>query len=273
MSKPSRLLTFLDEKNGFSLSILDARELIAELAVLHKLQGNGFEYLRDSILTALPMITFLKAGEGFGLYIDSSKPYFRLKIEANSLGNMRTLLIPETFCEFPEKIYGQGRLSKTYANTPYTSVIPLKGISFHNVVNSILKNSYQVQSEVRLINQADFSILVMKLPALNVNKVTIDQTLSLPEYWLKYQSSFNHILSQNPSEEQIQKEMENLSYQYLQGRDVQFSCPCSRDRMILNLKGIASHSIDELFEEGKETLTTHCDYCKKSYTISRAELR
>ncbi len=273
MSKPSRLLTFLDEKNGFSLSILDARELIAELAVLHHLQGEGFHYFRDSVLTALPMISFLKPGEGFGLYIDSEKPYFRLKIEANSLGNMRTLLIPDTFCEFPEKIYGQGRLSKTYDRTPYTSVIPLNGISFQEVVNSILKDSYQVQSEVRLISQADFSVFVMKLPALNVNKVNNEKGLSLPEYWLQHQTNFNQLLTQNPSEELILSEMQKLNYEYLQGRDVQFSCPCSRDRMILNLKGITSHSTEELFEEGKETLTTYCDYCKKSYTISRAELR
>lgn len=272
MSKPSRLLTFLDEKNGFSLSIFDGRELIANLAVLHHLQGEGFHYFRDSVLTALPMISFLKNGEGFGIYIDSEKPYFRLKIEANANGNMRSLLIPEDFSEFPEHIHGQGRLTKISGHSPYTSIIPLKGSSFREVVNSILKDSYQVQSEIRLIHNADFSVFLMKLPNINVNKQEIAKRLSLPEYWLQHQAEFNEILGSNPDEETIIKKMTQKSYEYLSGRDVEFKCPCSKERMILGLKGIKSTSHDELFESGKNTLNAHCDYCKKDYEISREDL-
>jgi len=272
MPTPSRLLTFLDETNGFSINVFDGRELIAELAIVHRLQGKGFHYFRDAVLTALPMISFLKPREGFGLYIDSETPYFRLKIEANSSGSMRTLLIPETFTDFPETIFGQGRLTKTFDTNPYTSIIPLNGVNFKNVINNILKDSYQVQSEIHLMSNADFSVLIMKLPALNVNKTNNEIGLSLTEYWLQNQIDFNRILSLNLSEEEILSEMKKKSYQFLIGRDVQFYCPCSRERTILSLKGIKSHSHEDLFEEGKNTLETHCDYCKKNYIISKDDL-
>lgn len=272
MSKPSRILTFLDEKNGFSVSIFDGRELIAELAILNHLQGKGFEYFRNSILTALPMTSFFKTGEGFGLYIDSEQPYFRLKIEANAAGHMRTLLLPENFVEFPEKISGQGRLTKISGHMPYTSVIPLNDISFHQVVNNILKDSYQVQSEIRLVHNADFSVFMMKLPNLNYNKEETQKRPNLPEYWMQHQAAFNVVLGANPNEETIITEMKNLGFDYLSGRDIQFHCPCSKERMVLGLKGIKSSTHEELFEAGKDSLTAHCDYCKKDYIITKEDL-
>ncbi len=272
MSKPSRLLTFLDEKNGYSISIFDGRELIAYLATLHHLKGKGFDYFRDSVLTALPMISFFKTGEGFGIYVDSEKPYFRLKIEANASGHMRTLLLPETFTEFPEKISGQGRLTKISNSIPYTSILPLHNLSFNQLVNNILKDSYQVQSEIRLVHNADLSVFIMKLPNINYNKIEASKRPSPAEYWMQHQAAFNVVLGSNPNEETIIDEMKKLGFDYLSGRDIQFNCPCSKERMVLGLKGIKSSTHEELFEPGKDSLTAHCDYCKKDYIITKEDL-
>jgi len=272
MAKPSRLYTFLDDENGFSFSVLDGRELIAELAVIRNLKGSGFEYFKNSVLTALPMISFLKSGEGFGLYIDSEKPYFRLKIEANSAGNMRTLLFPENFNDLPKKLNGQGRLSKIFDKTPYTSIIRLEEMSFSEVVNSILKNSYQVQSEVHLIDDADFSVLIMKLPEINVNKTPQKTRPDHKQYWMMMKDSLQKILGANPSEEEVISKISALGSQYLHGRDVQFHCPCSKERMIANLKNLMVRSDEDLFDEGANTLQTHCEYCNKDYVISKEEL-
>ena len=55
------------------------------------------------------MVNFLKPGESLGFYIDSEEPYFRFKIELSNTGTFRTLLLPEEFENFPDKI----KLSET----------------------------------------------------------------------------------------------------------------------------------------------------------------
>jgi len=126
MLHESNLSSFLDEKNKFILHFFEGQKLIHDLAIINNLQGKGFAFFRDAVLMFQPMITFLKAEEGFGFYIDSKDPYFMLKIETNSLGNMRTLLMPDNFNKFPEKIIGISRLTKISgkkSENQYTTLI------------------------------------------------------------------------------------------------------------------------------------------------------
>ena len=64
---------------------------------------------------------------------------------------------------------------------------------------------------------------------------------------------------------------EEKGYAYLGSRQISFFCPCSKDRMVLNLRGLYSGDIDHLFEE-KDSLEIKCDYCRKVYDISKAEV-
>jgi molecular chaperone Hsp33 len=112
----SRLYSFLDHKNGFNIHFLEGQKLIHDLVLLHPMQRQGFAYFRDTFLGLLPIIFFLKPGESLGIYIDSENPYFRLKIETNSSGHTRTLLLPEEFNLFPEKITGNIRISKIFSS-------------------------------------------------------------------------------------------------------------------------------------------------------------
>ena len=185
MLPESRLYSFIDQKEGFTLHFLEGQKLIKDLAVIHQIIGAGFNYFRDAILTFQPMIAFLKPGEGLGVYIDSDSPYFRLKIEMSDQGQMRTLLLPENFNEFPKKIDGRCRIVKLMPgeNAPYTSIINLEDIDFHQVVNKILTESYQVKSEVYLSENSDQSLMLMKLPEINVNKVQTNYSKSIDQYW------------------------------------------------------------------------------------------
>jgi integrase len=148
------------------------------------------------------MITFLKPGESLGVYIDSEEPYFRFKIETNYTGSMRTLLLPEEFSAFPEKLTGKARISKIFPNTtPYTSIINMDNDDASEVVNNILKESYQTKSKVITSDSLDQSIMFTKLPRVEIKKVIEDlDDIPLSEYILqknKFVTSVfkNHILS------------------------------------------------------------------------------
>lgn len=273
MLATSRLYSFLDHEKGFNINFFEGQKIIHDLVLLHPMQGSGFAYFRDTFLGLLPIITFLKPGESLGLYIDSEDPYFRLKIETNSAGHTRTLLLPEEFNLFPMKISGKARVTKIFpgSKSPYTSMIELRGVETKEVINQIFSESYQTASEVIVAELSDQSIMVTKLPSLNVNS-NIDETLSRKEY-IKKHSAFFHDVFELASDdiEKIVKIFEDKGYAYLGSRQVSFFCPCSKDRMIVNLRSLYSADMNDLFDE-QDMVEIKCDYCRKMYNISKAEV-
>ena len=268
----SRLYSFLDHKNGVNLHFLEGQKLIHDLVLLHPKQGTGFAYFRDTLLGIMPIIFFLKPSESLGIYIDSEDPYFRLKIETNSAGHTRTLLLPEEFNLFPSQISGKIRITKTAQHsTPYTSMLDLKDQDNKEVMNQILRESYQTNSEVIVADQSDQSIMVTKLPPLNVNS-NYDETDSRKQYIQKNEAFFQEVFDMALDDiEKIVKKFEDNGLAYLGSRQVNFFCPCSQERMVLNLRNLYATDIDELFSE-QSTLEIKCDYCRKVYHVSKADI-
>jgi molecular chaperone Hsp33 len=274
MLATSRLYSFLDHKNGFNVHFLEGQKLIHDLVLLHPMQGAGFAYFRDTFLGLLPIIFFLKPGESLGLYIDSEDPYFRLKIETNSAGHTRTLLLPEEFNQFPMKINGKARVTKLFSNhaQPYTSVIALDEVETKDVINNIFKESYQTNSEVIVGEVSDQSIMVTKLPPINVNS-NIDETISRKEFIKKNKHFFHDVFETATDDiEKIVKMFEDKGFAYMGSRQIDFFCPCSKDRMVLNLRGLYKDDLDELFAKDA-TVEIKCDYCRKKYEITKAEVQ
>jgi molecular chaperone Hsp33 len=273
MLATSRLYSFLDHKNGFNIHFLEGQKVIQDLVLLHPMQSSGFSYFRDIFLGLLPIIFFLKPQESVGIYIDSENPYFRLKIETNSAGHTRTLLLPEEFNLFPMKINGKVRVSKIFQNhlNPYTSVIDLSETETKEVINRILSESYQTNSEVIVSEISDQSIMVTKLPPTNVNS-SLDESLSRSGF-IKQHAHFFHEVFESASNdiEKIVNLFEEHGFSYMTSRQIDFFCPCSKERMMINLKGLYASDIDHLYE-GKDSIEIKCDYCRKVYHISKDQL-
>jgi molecular chaperone Hsp33 len=259
----SRIYTFLDEKNSFLLHFFEGQKLIHDLALIHVIKGQGFSYFRDCVLGAEPIIAFLKNEEGIGIYVDSEDPYFRLKIETGHHGQVRCLLLPENLTQLPETLNGVCRVSKIFpaGEHSYTSVIELKNTSFSEVINHILKESYQIECEVKISQDSDQSILIMKLPSMAYDN------------WKKNEVSINGVLKKGINKyEEVQKNFESLGLIFVAAKEVKYFCPCSKDRMIQSIRGLSPETTEDLFSlEGKE-LETKCDYCKKVYHINKAEI-
>ncbi|MBC7429515.1 MAG: Hsp33 family molecular chaperone HslO [Bacteriovorax sp.] len=275
MLPESRLYSFIDQKEGFTLHFLEGQKLIHDLAVIHSVIGGGFQYFRDAILSFQPMISFLKPGEGLGVYIDSEEPYFRLKIEMSEIGQMRTLLLPEDFNQFPRKISGKCRIVKLLPGElqPYTSIINLDDIDFHQVVNKILIESYQSNSEVFLSQDSDQSLMIMKLPEINVNKIQTNYIMSIEQYWKTIEAKTHKLYEMGTTEQtDIQKHFENEGMLFLGSKEIKFKCTCSRERMFEGVRSLVwSSGIEVVFEPHEKTIETKCDYCKTSYLLTRQE--
>lgn len=275
MLPESRLYSFIDQKEGFTLHFLEGQKLINDLAIIHHVIGGGFQYFRDAILSFQPMISFLKPGEGLGVYIDSDEPYFRLKIEMSEQGQMRTLLLPEDFKLFPQKISGKCRIVKLLPGEthPYTSIIKLDDIGFHQVVNQILVESYQFNSEVFLSEDSDQSIMLMKLPEINVNRVQTNYVMTINQYWKKIEAHAQKLYEMGTTEQvDIQAHFENEGMLYLGSKEIKFKCTCSRERMFEGVRSLIwASGIESVFEPEEKSIETKCDYCKTSYLLMREE--
>jgi len=271
MLHESNLYSFLDEKNKFILPFFEGQRLIHDLAIINNFKGKGFAYFRDAILMFQPMIAFLKQGEGYGFYVDSKDPYFMLKIETNFLGNMRTLLLPENFDDFPEHITGISRLTKIsgkQGENQYTTLIELNSVGLDQVANKILKDSYQVDAKVFLSDTSDQSLLLLKLPHKEGHK-------ELEDYWLERKDPIGQIFNQGlDTGDKIKSAFEKLDLVFLGDKEVKFRCSCSREQMLGSVKILINSgtSADSLFDEGKDTFEANCDYCKTAYLITREDL-
>jgi molecular chaperone Hsp33 len=269
----SRLYSFLDHKNGFNIHFLEGQKLIEDLVLNHPMQGSGFAYFRDTLLGIMPIIFFLKPGETLGIYIDSENPYFRLKIETGSTGHTRTLLLPEEFNIFPMKITGNVRVTKVFPNqkAPYTSMIEVKDVDAMGLINQVFEESYQTNSEVVVSEISDQSVMVTKLPPMNVNS-NIDESIPRKEFTKKHKAFFHEMFEAATTDiEKIVKGFEDKGFAYLGSRQLNFFCPCSQERMVLNLRGLYSKDIDELFSKD-DSVEIKCDYCRKVYKITKADL-
>jgi molecular chaperone Hsp33 len=271
----SRLYSFLDPAQGFALHFFDGQKLIHDLAITHNLKGDGFAFFRDSVLGSMTLISFLKPGESLGIYLDSSEPFFRLKIETNHAGFVRTLLIPEEFETFPETITGITRVTKLFPHgkNPYTSVVSFNQEHSDNVVNRLIQESYQANAKTIVSTTSDQSFIVNKLPKHNVNSEISDDSLSLERYLSTHEDFFHKIFQQNLSGvETVVKPFEKKGLSYLSSRPVEFYCPCSKERMEDNLRMLYAQDPESIFA-GKQTLEAKCDYCKKIYIIDRSDLK
>jgi molecular chaperone Hsp33 len=150
-------------------------------------------------------------------------------------------------------------------------MLELKEVDTKDLINRVLAESYQTNSEVIVGEMSDQSIMVTKLPPINVNS-TLEESISREEYIKKHKSFFHSVFELATDDiEKIVKKFEDHGYTYLGSRQIGFFCPCSQERMVLNLRGLYSGDIDELFKDGN-SINLKCDYCRKDYQITKAEI-
>lgn len=272
MLNKSRLYTFLDNKTGFSISFIEGQRLIADLATIHNFNKDALHFHRNTVLTSMQLLNFLKPKENLGFYIDSNEPYFRFKLELHHSGSMRTLLLPLEFSSFPKKITGSVRLTKIFSDSkvPYSSILQANNEEYEDLINNILKDSYQTNSQILLASTTDQSVMVTKLPPMNI-KVEVWEDITLKEYINEKKTFLEDLFNRNlNSTEEIISYFGSHSFQYLMSKEIEFSCPCSKDRMMQNLFTLHQHDLEEVFQ-GDNSIDITCDYCNKVYEIHKNE--
>ncbi len=272
----SRLLTFIDEARIFALYFLEGQRLIRDLALIHPVQGAGFAYFREVVLSVQPMIALLKGREQLGFYLDSEAPYFRLKLETGHQGSSRCMLLPEDFHEFPEHLTGTVRVQKLFNDNrkPYQSILEARELPLREVINQVLRESYQVNSVVTVSPHSDQSVMLHQLPPLPNDPDEYEYSPeALEQRRQELAKGIEDVFAQALTGSQaLATALQPLGFRLLAERTVTFACPCSRDQMIRNIHLVYAGEHKSLFEPGEDHLEVTCEYCKTRYEISRMDL-
>jgi molecular chaperone Hsp33 len=271
----SRLYTFMDESREFALSFFEGQRLIHDLALLHAIQGRGFAYFRDVVLSVQPMITFLKTGEQFGFYIDSTEPRFRLKIETEHGGETRCTLVPDSFRDFPEAMHGLVRVMKLFPGNraPYESVLQARGLALGEIVNRVLADSFQMHSLVRVSRESDQSVLLHRLPAMSDHDRYADTQEAVEQRSGEIEGALGRLLARAMTvPDEVRDAFAAEEFRLLASRPVRFRCNCSQPRMVANVKSLGEDTARGLFDPGQEFVEITCEYCKQTYRVTRADL-
>ena len=272
MLPESRLLSFIDNKEGYAVHFLEGQKLIHDLALLHEFSPQGFAWFRDCVLSVQPMISLLKRGEGFGFFLTGDKPQFRLNFETGFHGQMRSMLTPRNFSHPPAEVHGSCRLVKILPgkeSTPFQSIIEVKGLTLPKIINSVLEKSFQMQSEVLISEVSDQSVIFTRLPEDASGNTA---PLSAREYRLRMTASLRELFAAgHTGDKPIVESLTELGLKYLTAREVRFRCSCSRERVTSVMKQLIQ-SGQLTLKEDEESLETACEYCNKPYSITRKEL-
>ena len=269
----SKIFKFIDNRYNFIFHFLEAQELIHDQAITHGFNAQGLAFLRELVLSTQPLISFLKPGEGLGIYIDSDNPKFMFKLETNYSGQMRTLLMPEDFDQFPKTLTGNCRLTKVQPGkyAPYTSIIKLNKTPIAEAANKILSESYQVNNQVLVSQNTDQSLMIGKLPIISGR----DQFEDIPieEYFTRNKTLIDQVFSMIGGEEKdIVQELAKHKLVFQGSVPVTFHCHCSHQKMVDNLRTLQADDQQHLFEEGNNFIELKCDYCKTLYKITKDEV-
>jgi molecular chaperone Hsp33 len=275
MSKESRLYSFLNQEKGVLVHFLDGQETLNHICSLYDFSHEAKDFYKAIILGLETMISFLKAGEGFGVYIDSDSPYFRFKIETNDSGRYRTLLMPHTLENIPAKITGICRFTKILPGNknPYTTILDFKDKTLPEILNTILKDSFQFNANLSIDLDANQAMLVHRLPDLQIDKTYRENRPELKELVQLFSSDFDKLAGiQDKTQGDIQSTFEQKTLSFIGSKKIHFECNCSKERMATGIVSLVnSQGFDHVFEQDK-TIEANCDYCLTSYVFTREEI-
>lgn len=261
--------------DGYALSFVscpDTAQMIGHAQ--HGLTGDALEMHGKAMCAAMLMATRLKGRGLLSLAIHSDYGQVRdLRIDAMGLGHVRALTRIDSEAK---ELLGTGTLSVSKqledAAQPYTSSVPINSDRIIHLCNAYLHSSEQVQAVIchdvrvndNIVERAN-AIYLERLPAADkhpdchLNKCYDDIYESKQDYMELDGASDDEAL--------IAKVFGAGEFEKLRQYDVQFYCPCAKERYMDTLRGFSKQQLGELVNE-HGVIVTICDFCKTQYDIA-----
>ena len=264
-----------------AISWIDASSVVPEIAAQHRAVGAPQQALAEVILSALALSTRLKGQGTVSVSCESTGDGLKnVRADAMGLGSVRGMVRPHGDDLSPEQGLEAGKFTvqRQLAGTdnPYRSVSESDASSPIARMNEFLRISEQVQATVipdvvladNMVQRAR-ALYVEVLPGApepGVNEIT-----DMVRGWIDGQvprlnwaeiadgvAVTRHLFGAEACIE-------------LRRYDVQFFCPCSRERFVNGLRGFAQEELKSLVND-HGIIETTCDFCQTQYDIPLDEV-
>ncbi len=265
--------------DGFALSYVRC-EATAELVghQQHKLSGATLEFATKGMIASLLMGTRLKGRGMLSLNVQCDLGRIRdFRCDAMGMGYVRALI---RTVDDGDALIGNGNLTVMKqiegSDQPFQSTVPINHDRFIHACNAYLRSSEQVQALMcyditineNTVERAN-GFYLERLPAADKHP---DCHLS-NVYDELYESKQDYVrIDDKGNDEEVIGELFGKGeLKKLRQYDVQFHCPCNKQRYADTLRAFGKDQLKELVNE-KGVVPTICDFCLSEYEIPLDDL-
>ena len=263
------------------------REVVETARKAHDLSPVASAAL-GRLLTGAGMMGIMMKGEKdlLTIQVQGDGPIGNITVTADSLGNVKGFVgNPQVMLPANAKgkldvsgAVGQGSLrviKDLGMKEPYVGTVDLQTGELAEDLTYYFVTSEQIPSAVGLgvlmnkdntVRQAG-GFIIQLLPFAE------EETIAKLEQNLSGISSVTTLLEEGHTPESLlETVLEGFDIEYVDRRETQFSCNCSKERVEKALISIGRKELNEMIQEGK-TIETKCHFCNKAYHFTVEELK
>src|SRR5699024_3422648 len=242
--------------------------------------------LGRSLTITMLMGTMLKGDDSLTTTIAGDGPLGQIVADANAQGDVRGF-VHNPYVDFPvneqgkldvRRAVGEGVLSvvkdqglKDY----FTGQVPIVSGEISEDFTYYFANSEQIPSAVGagVLVAPEHHILAAGGFILQVMPGADDEVIGQLEKSIAALPQLSHFIEEGNDAEAIVKELiPEDSLQILERMPIQFNCTCSKERMLLAIKGLGAAEIESMIKEDQGAEVT-CHFCNEVYNIEETELQ
>jgi molecular chaperone Hsp33 len=276
------LVRVIAKSIGLRVFICSTRRLVNEARENHHTSPIATQVLGRALTGAALMGALLKVKQRVALKFEGNGPLKKAIVESNSYGRVRGYIanpgvnLPET--AVVDAIGRAGLLTVVKdVNLPelVESVVPLQTSTIDGDLQSYLTQSEQIPSFVYTgVSLApDGSVAAaggMLLQAIPPNgdaetvAVFTDRAQELPPI-------VSLLLEGKEPHEILPLLLEDVDYDVLEKRELEFKCNCSRERSLQALSTLGKNELQHLYKTEKQAVVD-CHFCHKQYVFDDLDL-
>ena len=282
-----RIFRAVGGEDFIKITVIEGRDIVEQARQIHSLSPTACAALGRTLCAASMMGDMMKEDDAsVTVRINGGGPIGSVVAVSDCEGNVRGY-VDEPGCELPLRSDGKldvggavGRdglltVSKDIGlREPYIGSTELVSGEIAEDFTRYYAESEQVPAAVGLgvLVDTDRSIRAAGGFIVQLMPGAPDGLIEKLEDNIFFMDTLTTILDEDGPEEIIEQVMKGLEPCVMEIHDVEYRCPCSRERVTEALTSIGSESLLEMAADEKD-VSVSCQFCGKEYSFSPAELR
>ena len=269
------------------ITVMEGRDIVEQARQIHKLSPTASAALGRTLCAVSMMGDMMKEeNASVTVRINGGGPLGSVVAVSDCMGDVRGY-VDEPGCELPLRSDGKldvggavGRdglltVSKDIGlREPYIGSTALISGEIAEDFTRYYAESEQVPAAVGLgvLVDTDRSIRAAGGFIVQLMPGAPDGLIEKLEDNIFFMDTLTTILDEDGPEEILNQVMKDLKPRVMEIHDVEYRCPCSRERVSAALQSIGAESLREMAGDGRN-VTVDCQFCGRQYSFSAEELR